>query len=281
MLLPVWSWAREFSRTRKGKIILPLTNFSGPFLCLTGPENLLLVHLLVATVSSIIQHWNLFSLGGQWGWVKEGWLFKANCAGFPDSSVGKESTCNAGDPGWIPGSGTSTGEGIVFLGFKSKLKPTPVFLGFPCGLAGKEFCLQWGRPGFNPWVGKIPWRRERLPVQYSGLENSMNCIIHGVSKNQTRLSDFKKQKREGLYIRWKVGFRGGSDSKQSACKSGDLGPIPGSGRSSGGHGNPLQYSCLGNPMDRGAWWATVHGVDTTEWLTHLIYSDARSNSLAD
>ena len=48
----------------------------------------------------------------------------------------------------------------------------------------------------------------------------------------------------------------------------DLGLIPGLGRSSGeGHGNPLKYSCLGNPMDRGAWWATVHGVaepDTAE-----------------
>ena len=43
--------------------------------------------------------------------------------------------------------------------------------------------------------------------------------------------------------------------------AGDEGLIPGSGRSPGeGHGNPLQYSCLGNPMDRGAWWATVHGV---------------------
>ena len=44
------------------------------------------------------------------------------------------------------------------------------------------------------------------------------------------------------------------------CNAGDLGSIPGSGRSSGGgHGNPLQYSCLGNPLDRGAWRATVHG----------------------
>ena len=47
----------------------------------------------------------------------------------------------------------------------------------------------------------------------------------------------------------------------SACNVEDLGSIPGSGRSPGeGNGNPLQYSCLENPMDRGAWWATVHGV---------------------
>ena len=58
-----------------------------------------------------------------------------------------------------------------------------------------------------------------------------------------------------------LGFPGGSDPKESACKTGDRGSIPGSGRSPGkGNGNPLQYSCLGNPMGRGAWWATVHGV---------------------
>ena len=58
-----------------------------------------------------------------------------------------------------------------------------------------------------------------------------------------------------------LGFPGGSEVKASACIVGDLGLIPGSGRSPGeGNGNPLQYSYLENPMDRGAWWATVHGV---------------------
>ena len=53
--------------------------------------------------------------------------------------------------------------------------------------------------------------------------------------------------------------------QESACNAGDLGSIPGSGRSPGeGNGNPLQYSCLENPMDRGTWWATVHGV-TKSW----------------
>ena len=57
------------------------------------------------------------------------------------------------------------------------------------------------------------------------------------------------------------GFPGSLDGKASAYNAGDPGPIPGSGRSLGeGNGNPLQYSCLENPMDRGAWWATVHGV---------------------
>ena len=57
------------------------------------------------------------------------------------------------------------------------------------------------------------------------------------------------------------GFPGGSEVKASACNVGDLGSIPGSGRSPGeGNGNPLQYSCPENPMDGGAWWAAVHGV---------------------
>ena len=68
-----------------------------------------------------------------------------------------------------------------------------------------------------------------------------------------------------------MGFPGGSVSKESACNAGDLGLIPGSGRSPGGEiGYPLQYSGLGNPMGRGVRRATVLGVaesDTTERLT--------------
>ena len=56
-------------------------------------------------------------------------------------------------------------------------------------------------------------------------------------------------------------FPDGSDSKESSCNVGDLGSIPGWGKSpGGGNGNPLQCSCLENSMDKGAWWATVHGV---------------------
>ena len=57
-----------------------------------------------------------------------------------------------------------------------------------------------------------------------------------------------------------MGFPGNSDSKESACNAGDPGSIPGSGRSPEGHGNPLQYPCLENPMDEEPWWVTVHGV---------------------
>ena len=77
------------------------------------------------------------------------------------------------------------------------------------------------------------------------------ATVHGVAKSQTQLSDFTSLQ----------GFLGSSDGKVSAYNAGDPGSIPGSGRSPGeGNGNPLQYSCLENLMDGGAWWATVHGV---------------------
>ena len=57
-----------------------------------------------------------------------------------------------------------------------------------------------------------------------------------------------------------MGFRSDSDGKESACNAGDPGSIPGFGRAPGeGYGNPLQYSCLGNPVDREAWQATIMG----------------------
>ena len=92
---------------------------------------------------------------------------------LPDSSVGKESACNAGDPGSIPGLGRSTGE-------KDRL-PTPVFLGFPCGSAGKESAHYMGDLGSIPGVGRSPGEGKGYPLQYSGQENSMDCIVHGVA----------------------------------------------------------------------------------------------------
>ena len=69
-----------------------------------------------------------------------------------------------------------------------------------------------------------------------------------------------------------VGFPGGSNGKESACSAGDLGSSTELGRSPGeGNGNPLQYSCLENPMNREAWWVTVHGVAKSwtrlKWLS--------------
>ena len=98
--------------------------------------------------------------------------------GFPRSSVGTESACNAGDPGSIPGWGRSTGEETGYL------------LSFPCGSAGKESTHNAGDLGLILGLGRSPGEGKGYPLQYSDLENSMGCIVHGVVKSQTRLSDF-------------------------------------------------------------------------------------------
>ena len=63
-------------------------------------------------------------------------------------------------------------------------------VGFPCGSAGQEFACNVGDLGSIPGLGRSPGERKGYPLQYSGLENSMDRILHGVSKSQTRLSDF-------------------------------------------------------------------------------------------
>ena len=63
--------------------------------------------------------------------------------------------------------------------------PTSVFLGFPCGLAGKESTFNAGALGSIPGLGRSPGEGRGYPLQYSDLENSMNCIVHGVTKSQT------------------------------------------------------------------------------------------------
>ena len=98
------------------------------------------------------------------------------------SSVGKESACNAGDPGLIPGLGRLAGEGIGY--------PLQYSKGFPCGSAGKESTCNVGNPGSTPGLGRFPGRGKSYPLECFGLENSMDCIAHGVTKSQIQLSDF-------------------------------------------------------------------------------------------
>ena len=86
-----------------------------------------------------------------------------------------------------------------------------------------------------------------------------------------------------IRILWKsMGFPGGSEVKASACNAGNLGSIPGLDRSPGeGNGNPLQYSCLENPMDGEAWRATVHEVtesDMTEQLS-IVHAKMLNNNI--
>ena len=88
--------------------------------------------------------------------------------------------CNAEDPSSIPGSGSSAGGDIGY-------PPQYSWASLVAQLV-KNPPSMW-RPGFDPLFGKIPWRRERLPLQYSGLENSMCCIVHRVAISQTGLSN--------------------------------------------------------------------------------------------
>ena len=68
--------------------------------------------------------------------------------------------------------------------------PAPVFLGFPCGWVGKESTCNVGDLGSVPGLWRSPGEGKGYPFQYSGLENSMDCIVHGVAKNRTQLSEF-------------------------------------------------------------------------------------------
>ena len=88
----------------------------------------------------------------------------------------KESACSAGDPNSIPGSGISTE--------RNRLS-TPVFLCFLCGSTGKESTCNAGDLDLIPGLGRSPGEWKGYPFWYSGLENSMDCIVHGVTKSDT------------------------------------------------------------------------------------------------
>ena len=96
--------------------------------------------------------------------------------GFPGSSAGKESTCKAGDPGSIPGSGRSTGEGIG----------SPVWYSRASLVA--QLVKNLPAVGSVPELGRSRGEGKGYPLQYSSLENPMDCVIHGVAKRRTQLS---------------------------------------------------------------------------------------------
>ena len=102
--------------------------------------------------------------------------------GFPDSSVGKESTCNAGDPGSIPGSGRYPGKGIGY----------PLQYSWASLVAQliKTLPAMWETLGSIPGLGTSPTEGKDCPLQHSGLENSMGCVAHRVTRSRTRPSDF-------------------------------------------------------------------------------------------
>ena len=102
--------------------------------------------------------------------------------GFPDNSVGKKSACNAGDSG--------SHSSIRKIRWRRDRLPTPVFLGFPCGSAGRAPACNAGDLGWIPGLGRSPGEKNSYPLQYSGLENSMDCIVHGEATSQTEMRDF-------------------------------------------------------------------------------------------
>ena len=96
---------------------------------------------------------------------------------FPNSSVGKESACNAGDPGSTPGSGRPTGEGRGYPLQHSWASLVTQLV--------KNLHAMWETWGLIPELGRPPGEGKDYPLQYSGLEISMDCILHGVAKSQT------------------------------------------------------------------------------------------------
>ena len=90
---------------------------------------------------------------------------------------------------------------------------------------------------------------------------SDSIVLHSVLLSGPQNLSYSLKQLIALVSLLCQGFPGGSDGKESYCNAGDPGSILISGRSPGeGNGNSLQYSCLENSMDRGAWWAAVHGV---------------------
>ena len=146
------------------------------------------------------------------------------------------------------------------------------------GSSGKEsdcHCRRHKKHEFNPWVGKILWRRAWkpspvfLPGKFHGQRSLVgygpwgHTVGHDWATEHTHIHIYNCV----LYIRiCERGLPRWLSGKESACQARDAGLIPGSGRSPRrGNGNPFQYSCLENHMDRGAWQATVHGVI---WVRH-------------
>ena len=109
-------------------------------------------------------------------------ILSCSTKGFPVSSAGKESSCNAGDPDFIPGSGRSSGEGIGYPLQYSWISLVAQLV--------KESAHNAGDLGLIPGLGRSLGERERLLISVFGLENSMDCVVLGVAKSQTQLSVF-------------------------------------------------------------------------------------------
>ena len=146
-------------------------------------------------------------------------------------------------------------------------------MGFPGGPVSKaSVCLQCRRPGFDPWIGKIPWSRkwQPTPVFLPGESHRQKSLVDYSPRSHTE-SDTTEQQHTFEYETSKAknnangGFPGGPVVQNLCSNAGDMDLITVLGISPGeGNGSPLQCSCLENPIDRGSWRATFHGV-TNSW----------------
>ena len=129
--------------------------------------------------------------------------------------------------------------------FLSREDPTPVFLGFPCGSAGKEFACNAGDLGSIPGLGRSSGEGIGYPLQYSWASLVAQLVKNLPAMRETWVQSlgWEDPLEKGIAT-----HSSSSDGKESACNAGDPGLIPGSGRSPGeGNCNPLQYSCLKSP----------------------------------
>ena len=170
-------------------------------------------------------------------------------------------------------------KGAIFGSRRRQWQPTPVLL------PGKSH--RWrGLVGCSPWGHWESDMTERLhfhfsfscigegngnPLQCSCLENPRDggawwAAVYGVAQSWTLLKRLSSSSSRVLVVK---------NPSANAWEVKDMGLIPGWGRSSrGGHGNPLQYSCLEDPMDRGAWRATVHRITQSRtWLSNLACTE--------
>ena len=127
------------------------------------------------------EYWNGLPFPSPGVFPIQGWnmgLLHCRQFGFPHNSVGKESTCNAGDLSSIPGLGRSAGEGIGY--------PLQYSWALLVAQLVKNPPAMWeANLGSIPGLGRSPGEGKDYPLQYSDLENSMNCVVHGVTKSDT------------------------------------------------------------------------------------------------
>ena len=147
---------------------------------------------------------------------------------------------------------------------RSLCKRRPFPLSLPC---------PWGRPqhSVNSWNKNLPTGTGHSNTYQMRLKNAKWLSFPLIKEciHFTKLGNHRKWEEKWT---WHItlGFPGGASGKESLCQCGRLRFNPWVGRSPGGRNdNPVHYSCLGNPMDKGSWWATVHGVAESDVNEHM------------